>query len=92
MSQTVSLIYAYGLKNAGDMAINLGAVEILQELGFTVKAFSMYHSSDPEFALTKKRWRSTIRKSRSIAYHSDLIGAMGFSETPRVILLPFFRS
>jgi polysaccharide pyruvyl transferase WcaK-like protein len=52
--KTVSLVYAYGLKNAGDIAITFGAIEVLLKIGFNIKAFSMYSENDREFIKTKQ--------------------------------------
>ncbi|QGG47304.1 polysaccharide pyruvyl transferase family protein [Heliorestis convoluta] len=49
----VSLIYTYDLKNSGDMAINLGAFDLLQDLNFKIKAFSKSNENDKEFQKSK---------------------------------------
>jgi polysaccharide pyruvyl transferase WcaK-like protein len=51
--KTVSLIYTYGLKNSGDMAINLGAFDLLLDLDCEIKAFSKSDESDKEFKITQ---------------------------------------
>ncbi|WP_147802802.1 polysaccharide pyruvyl transferase family protein [Alkalicoccus halolimnae] len=51
--KTVSLIYTYGLKNSGDMAINLGAFDLLLDLGVRIKAFSKSDETDIEYQKSK---------------------------------------
>jgi len=46
---TVSLIYGYSARNAGDFAITLGAIDTLLSLGVRVKLFSRYCSSSNDF-------------------------------------------
>ena len=53
MKKSVSLIYVYGLKNAGDMAINIGAIDLLHKLGYEVKLFSRFNKGNLEFKKSK---------------------------------------
>jgi polysaccharide pyruvyl transferase WcaK-like protein len=53
MIKRVSLIYGYGLKNAGDMAINIGAIDLLLGLGYEVKLFSRFNKGNIEFKKSK---------------------------------------
>lgn len=52
--KNVSLIYTYGLKNGGDMAINLGAIDVLLKLGYNVKLFSRYSKSNKHYDKSKE--------------------------------------
>ena len=47
--KTVSLIYGYSPRNAGDMAITLGAIDILKASGYDIKLFSRYQRSQKDF-------------------------------------------
>lgn len=49
MGKQVTLVYTYGLKNGGDMAINIGAIDILLEMGVKINAVSRYASGDREY-------------------------------------------
>ncbi|SDQ14880.1 polysaccharide pyruvyl transferase family protein [Virgibacillus salinus] len=49
-----TLVYTYGLKNGGDMAINLGAIQVLQDAGYTVHAISLFDKSHIEFKISNK--------------------------------------
>lgn len=49
MGKKVTLVYTYGLKNSGDMAINLGAIDVLLEMGVKISAISRYASGDREY-------------------------------------------
>lgn len=52
--KTVSLIYGYSAKNAGDFAITLGAIDTLMKLGVCVKLFSRYCSQHNDFHYARK--------------------------------------
>lgn len=43
------VFYLYSNNNAGDMAICMGAIDLLKSAGFTVSFFSRYSSRDKEF-------------------------------------------
>lgn len=62
--KTVSLIYGYSAKNAGDFAITLGALDMLLNTGVNVKLFSRYCEKDKDFWTAKtcieKRYGNTI--------------------------------
>lgn len=45
----VSLVYTYGLKNAGDMAINLGALDLLEVTNCKIKIFSRFNKKNHEY-------------------------------------------
>lgn len=51
---TVSLIYGYSARNAGDFAITLGAIDILLECGVQIKLFSRYCARNKDFHESKK--------------------------------------
>lgn len=53
-SKSVSLIYGYSEKNAGDFAITLGAIDVLLHMGFHVKLFSRYCSKNRDYHESKK--------------------------------------
>jgi polysaccharide pyruvyl transferase WcaK-like protein len=108
VKKTVSLIYAYGLRNAGDMAITLGAIDVLTQLGVSVSAFSMYSTDDPEFSKAKKLikenypevrlFESPFRFNRDKGLLRNLQGyASGFLtvvgiKKPQDFLVEFLRS
>lgn len=52
--KSVSLIYGYSARNAGDFAITLGAVDLLLESGVSVKLFSRYCKKNKDFYDSKK--------------------------------------
>lgn len=52
--KTVSLIYGYSARNAGDFAITLGAIDVLMEAGCHVKLFSRYCRKNADFWTAKK--------------------------------------
>ncbi len=52
--KTVSLIYGYSARNAGDFAITLGAIDILLECGVQIKLFSRYCARNKDFHESKK--------------------------------------
>ena len=54
MKKTISLIYGYSARNAGDFAITLGAIDILLSNGFKVKLFSRYSTSNEDYWTSKK--------------------------------------
>lgn len=43
------LAYGYGLKNAGDMAITIGAIQVIQKSGYTIKLISRFNKNNIEF-------------------------------------------
>lgn len=47
--KTVSLVYGYSARNAGDFAITLGAIDTLLDLGVKVKLFSRYCAKNEDF-------------------------------------------
>lgn len=47
--RTVSLVYGYSARNAGDFAITLGAVDVLARSGFHVRLFSRYCAKNKDF-------------------------------------------
>lgn len=49
MSRTISLVYGYSARNAGDFAITLGAIDVLLELGCRVKLFSRYCKKNKDY-------------------------------------------
>lgn len=51
--KTAVLVYGYGLKNAGDMAITLGAITVLKEKGYSVNVISRYDNEHREFEKSK---------------------------------------
>lgn len=53
-SKSVSLIYGYSEKNAGDFAITLGAIDVLLHTGFHVRLFSRYCSKNRDYHESKK--------------------------------------
>ena len=53
-SKSVSLIYGYSEKNAGDFAITLGSIDVLLHMGFHVKLFSRYCSKNRDYHESKK--------------------------------------
>lgn len=54
----VLLVYGYGLKNAGDMAITLGAVSVLKNKGYKINLISRFDESHPEY----ERSRDFLKK------------------------------
>lgn len=56
--KTVSLIYTYGLRNCGDIAINLGALDILLSMGLKIKLFSRFDKNHPEYSENEKYLKS----------------------------------
>lgn len=52
--RTVSLIYGYSARNAGDYAITLGALDILCAQGCKVKLFSRYRKGQKDFFQSSK--------------------------------------
>ena len=48
------LFYGYSLKNAGDMAITLGAIDLLISKGYNVDILSRYDKDDSEFTSSSK--------------------------------------
>lgn len=55
--KTVSLIYGYSARNAGDFAITLGAIDTLLSLGVRVKLFSRYCARNKDFHQAQKSLR-----------------------------------
>ncbi|MFG6114176.1 polysaccharide pyruvyl transferase family protein [Halobacillus sp. MO56] len=49
-----SLVFAYGLKNGGDMAITLGAIQQLLNAGYEVNAYSLFDKKNKEYEKSKK--------------------------------------
>lgn len=47
--KTVSLVYGYSARNAGDFAITLGAIDVLLSFGIKVKLFSRYSRSNLDY-------------------------------------------
>lgn len=47
--KTISLIYGYSARNAGDFAITLGAIDILRSLGYHIKLFSRYRHNQKDY-------------------------------------------
>lgn len=62
--KTISLIYGYSSRNAGDFAITLGAIDVLLECGVNIKLFSRYCAQNKDFhdskKLIKTRYRNAI--------------------------------
>lgn len=54
----VFLAYGYSAKNAGDLAICVGAIDLLVEQGLNVTLLSKYDRSDTEFASSKAYYQS----------------------------------
>lgn len=52
--KTVSLIYGYSARNAGDFAITLGAIDVLLQEGYRIKLFSRYCRKNQDFLDSKK--------------------------------------
>lgn len=52
--KTISLIYGYSSRNAGDFAITLGAIDVLLECGVNIKLFSRYCAQNKDFYDSKK--------------------------------------
>ncbi len=64
--KSISLIYGYSPKNAGDFAITLGAIDILIELGYTIKLFSLYTSKSKEYHSSLSHLRNRYGESISV--------------------------
>lgn len=47
--KTISLIYGYSARNAGDLAITLGAIDVLKSLGYHIKLFSRYQHQQKDY-------------------------------------------
>lgn len=47
--KTISLIYGYSARNAGDLAITLGAIDVLKSLGYHIKLFSRYQYQQKDY-------------------------------------------
>ncbi|MFW6046787.1 MAG: polysaccharide pyruvyl transferase family protein [Candidatus Woesearchaeota archaeon] len=50
----VLLTYGYGLKNSGDMAITLGAIELLKKKYQDITILSRFDASHPEYEISKQ--------------------------------------
>ena len=54
MSRTVLLSYIYGPRNAGDMGLNLGAIDVLNRVGaFRIVGLSRFGAASDQYALTR---------------------------------------
>ncbi|WP_221567173.1 polysaccharide pyruvyl transferase family protein [Alkalihalobacillus sp. TS-13] len=49
MKKNVVLLYSYGLKNGGDMAITLGAIDLLKNMDVNLKVYSLFDKSHPQY-------------------------------------------
>lgn len=52
--KTVSLVWGYTHKNAGDLAMTLGAIDLLPENDIKLQVFSLFHEKTIEFRLSKE--------------------------------------
>src|SRR5690606_41700732 len=52
------LAYGYSAKNAGDLAICVGAIDLLVGQGLSVTLLSKYNHRDPEFASSKAYYQA----------------------------------
>lgn len=52
--KTVTLIWGYTHKNAGDLAMTLGAIDLLPKCALKLQIFSLFHEKTPEFFYSKK--------------------------------------
>lgn len=57
MKKKIFLAYAYSSKNAGDLAICIGALDLLIENGYSVTLLSKYDKLDPEFFSSREYYR-----------------------------------
>lgn len=57
------VFYLYSNNNAGDMAICMGAIDVLKRAGYSITFVSRYTENDPEFEQSKQYVRS---------YHPDV--------------------
>lgn len=64
---TVSLVYGYSARNAGDFAITLGAIDVLHSLGCRVKVFSRYQRGNRDFPLQEAALRRRYGEDLFIA-------------------------
>jgi len=54
LSRTVFLCYIYGPRNAGDMSLNLGAIDVLNRVGtFRIVGLSRFNASNDQYARTR---------------------------------------
>ena len=81
--KTISLIYGYSARNAGDFAISLGAIDVLLSLGFHIKLFSRYKQTQRDFeesyTYLRDRYKAQIEVYESPFYldrSSDLLSAV----------------
>src|SRR5690606_24324325 len=58
MQKQVFLSYGYSAKNAGDLAICLGAIDLLIKKGYKVVVLSKYNRRDSEFLESKNYYES----------------------------------
>lgn len=80
--KTICLIYGYSARNAGDLAITLGAIDVLKSLGCQVKLFSRYKYQQNDYIESERYLRER--------YGNDL----EIFESPffLIVLLTFFIS
>jgi len=52
--KTVSLIWGYSQKNAGDLAMTLGAIDLLPNIDFRLQIFSLFNENNEEYQLSKE--------------------------------------
>ena len=55
--KTICLIYGYSARNAGDLAITLGAIDVLKSLGCQVKLFSRYKYQQNDYIESERYLR-----------------------------------
>ena len=48
------IYYLYGTKNAGDMAICVGAVEVLKRLGYSITMVNRFSEAESEYEKSRQ--------------------------------------
>ena len=70
--KTVSLVYGYSARNAGDFAITLGAIDVLLSFGIKVKLFSRYSRSNLDYHQALETLNITTCALRSMGNNNNL--------------------
>lgn len=75
MKNNVTLAYVYSNKNAGDMAINLGAISLLNEIerDLTINLISRYDKNSSEYNNTKDYFSKILLNKNYCFYPSPFI-------------------
>jgi polysaccharide pyruvyl transferase WcaK-like protein len=67
--KTITLAYVYGPRNSGDMALNIGALDVLRSCGdFNIFAVSRFAEDHPDYLETKRYLENLYRNVQVVPF------------------------